>query len=397
MTPAYPVDPSQLLKILEDRFPTYLEDLRTLVGIDCGTFLRDGVNRVADLMGERFSNAGWSVEREEHAPDGGPPILGDVVVARLPGSVPADRGGRRILLIGHMDTVFPEGAAAERGFRVEGDMAYGPGVTDMKGGLLAGFYAVGALQELGHRDFASITYVCNPDEEIGSPFSTATIQRCAQEVDVCFVLEAARESGAIVSGRKGVADMQVTIRGRSAHAGVEPERGASAILEGANTIVAVHALNGRWPGVTLNVGVVNGGTRPNVVADRCDLHLDLRAPTLASYREAIAEVERVARERTVDGVEIEVDAGASFPPLEKTGAAARLVEQAKAMARDLGFELTDEFTGGASDANTVGGMGVPTLDGLGPVGGAAHSDHEWIDLSSVVPRTALLASMIAAA
>jgi glutamate carboxypeptidase len=341
-------------------------------------------------MQERFEGAGWSVERHQHADDGDRQ-LGDIVVATLEGT----GDGGRVLLIGHMDTVFPRGTAAARPFRVEEDRAYGPGVADMKNGLLAGFYAVRCLQEARLQSFESLTYVCNPDEEIGSPFSGPVIRQHAKTADVCFVLESARQSGKIVSARKGSADIRIVFTGRAAHAGVEPQRGRSATLQGAHTTVALHELNGRWPGVTVNVGVIQGGTRPNVIADRCELHVDLRAPATETYEQALAAIEAVAAIQHVPDVTVEITRGSGFPPMEKAEGTARLVEQAKAIAKQLDFDLEDTATGGASDANGVAALGIPTLDGLGPVGGGAHSPEEWLDLRSVVPRTALLATLIA--
>jgi len=394
MTPPNPEpsDTHQLRKLAESSFDAYLDDLRTMVNIDCGTFVPKGVNRVADIVQARFRDRGWSVDRVPHSPDEELSQLGDLVVATLRGPREASR---RVLLVGHMDTVFPDGTAVERPFRIEGSNAYGPGVSDMKGGLLAGFYAVCCLQDAGFEDFSSITYVCNPDEEIGSPFSGPFILARAKDADVCFVLEGARENGDIVSSRKGVKDIQILIHGRAAHAGVEPERGRSATLQAAHTTIALHELNGRWPGVTVNVGVVQGGTRPNVVAERCDLRVDVRAVTARSFDEALAEVERRARETVVPDVTVEFVAQSGFPPMEKTEATVRLVERAKVVAGELGFEVKDAATGGASDANPVAGMGIPTLDGLGPIGGADHAPGEWLDLESVVPRVAMLAGLIA--
>jgi glutamate carboxypeptidase len=291
--------------------------------------------------------------------------------------------------------VFPAGTAAERPYREEGARALGPGVSDMKGGLLAGFYAVRAMQDAGFDDFGSITYVCNPDEEIGSPFSGAVILAAAKDVDVCFVLEGARENGDIVSARKGVRDLRVVYHGRAAHAGVEPERGRSASLQAAHATVALHELNGRWPGVTVNVGVIQGGTRPNVVTERCEIQVDVRALTAAAFEEAVAEVQRIASTIVVPDVTAEMGSRSGFPPMEKTEATAKLVEKAVGIAGELGFDLKDASTGGASDANPVAGMGIPTLDGLGPVGGDDHSPSEWLDLDSVAPRVTLLASLIA--
>lgn len=391
------LDVQQIRREAQRRYERYLEDLRTLVNLDCGTYISEGVNRVADFMQERFGSEGWSVERLPHSPTQDAPQLGDVVVAALSGARRPGEGGRRVLLVGHMDTVFPEGTAAARPFRTEGGRAYGPGVSDMKGGLLCGLYAVSCLEARGFDDFESITYVCNPDEEIGSPFSGPAILERAREADVCFVLEGARENGDIVSARKGVQDLRILFTGRAAHAGVEPERGRSATLQAARTTIALHELNGRWPGVTVNVGVIQGGTRPNVVAERCELHVDVRGPTAQSFEQALNEVERRARDLTVPDVSVEIVPQSGFPPMEKTEATARLAEQAKAIAAELGFELNDAATGGASDANPVAGIGVPVLDGLGPIGGADHSPGEWLDLESVAPRMALLAGLIASA
>jgi glutamate carboxypeptidase len=378
------------------RFDDYVAELRTLVDVDCGTYLPEGVNRVADHLASRFASMGWSVERRPHTPAEGESQLGDALIATLEGAR-GPSGGRRVMLVGHMDTVFPAGTAAERPFRVEGSKALGPGVSDMKGGLLEGLYAVICLQDVGFDDFASITYVCNPDEEIGSPFSGAIIRERAASADACFVLEAGRENGDVVSARKGVADVRIVVHGRAAHAGVEPERGRSAALQAAHTTIALHALNGRWPGVTVNVGVIQGGTRPNVITERCELHVDVRSPQAATFDEVLAEVERVARDTVVPDVTVEIARVAGFPPMEKTPGTARLADLAADLASRMGFELRDAATGGASDANPVAGMGVPVLDGLGPVGGSDHAPGEWLDLDSVVPRTALLAGLIASA
>jgi glutamate carboxypeptidase len=376
--------------VVAPRFDEFVSALARMVNVDCGSYTPEGVNEIADLCEERFRARGWTVERTPHVPADGEPGLGDLVVGRLEG-----RGGPRVLLIGHTDTVFEPGTVAERPFRVEGDRAFGPGVSDMKGGLLTGFFAVEALQDAGVDGYGRITYVCNPDEEIGSPWSREAIRAEAAEADVAFVLEGARENGDVVSSRKGVSDFRIEIVGRAAHAGVEPERGRSAVLEAAHKTVALHDLNGRWPGVTVNVGVVQGGTRTNVVAERCTLGVDVRSPREETLAEAETEVERIANATTVPDVTVRVTGGAWHRPMEKREAGARLASLAVEIARELGFELRDAATGGASDANTTSAAGVPTLDGLGPIGGDDHGPKEWIDLSSVVPRTCLLGGLIA--
>lgn len=378
-----------LARIVERRYDEFVEALREMVDVDCGSFTPEGVNRIADLCEERFRRAGWEVERRAHVPAEGERQLGDLVIGTLPGS-----GGPWALLIGHMDTVFDVGTARNRPFRIEDGRARGPGVSDMKAGLLAGFFAVEALQQAGFDGFGRVTFVCNPDEEIGSPFSGPVIRELAGGADAALVLEGARENGDIVSARKGVRDFLIEVRGRAAHAGVEPERGRSAILEAAIKTIALQKLNGRGPGVTVNVGVIGGGTRPNVVPEHCVLEVDVRSPHAGTFAEAVAEVERVARTVMVPGTTATVSSRGWHEPMEKTEATARLVEVARQVAREIGFDVRDTATGGASDANTTAAAGVPTLDGLGPVGGDDHGPAEWLDLGSVVPRVSLLAGLI---
>jgi glutamate carboxypeptidase len=379
-------DPDRLRDAVAAREPRFLDELEHLVNIDCGSYTADGVNQVADFVVDALRELGCEVRRISHEPADGGHQLGDLVIGTLAGDGPP------LLLIGHMDTVFDPGTAAERPYRSEDGRAFGPGVTDMKAGLLAGLHAMAALHEVGARP--SITFVANPDEEIGSPFSTPFIRELAPEHRAALVLECARANGDIVSSRKGIADYHITLHGRAAHAGVEPEKGRSAIVEAAHQVLALHELNGRWPTVTVNAGVIRGGTRPNVVAERCELQVDLRAATGDAFDAAAAEVERIAASPTVDGVSAAIERIAGHPPMEKSVASGRLVGLAVAIAADLGFALADAATGGASDANTCAALGVPSLDGLGPVGGDDHSVDEWLDLASVVPRTTLLATLI---
>jgi glutamate carboxypeptidase len=376
--------------------PAFLRDLARLVAVDCGSFSRDGVDEVGGFVAEFLERLGGSVDAHPDPDE----RLGSTIVGRLEG----DQSGPRILLIGHLDTVFPDGTAAERPFRVDDGVAHGPGVTDMKSGLLAGLYAIRGLRTLlgggeggGARlPFARLTFVANPDEEIGSPVSTPVIRRLASEVDVCLVLECARANGDIVSSRKGNLSLRLAVHGRAAHAGVEPEKGRSAILAAAHLIVALHALNGRWPGVTVNVGVVEGGTRPNVVAERATLEVDVRAVTRETLVAAEGAIRELAAAPAVPDVRIEVEETARHWPMERLERSGRLVDLAVEVAARLGFALHDAATGGASDANTTAGLGVPTIDGLGPIGGLDHSPEEYLEVGSIVPRTALLAGLLLA-
>ena len=369
--------------------PAYLDDLERLVNIDCGSYTPAGVNEVGRWVASFFADLGATVETRPD-PAG---RLGDTVVATFDGSA----GAPSALLIGHMDTVFDPGTAAERPFRMEDGIAHGPGVTDMKSGLLAGLYALKAIiTERGGLPFERLVFVANPDEEIGSPTSTPHIRELAASVDVALVLECARANGDIVSARKGILDLRMTVHGRAAHAGVEPEKGRSAILEAARIIEDLHALNGRWPGVTVNVGVVAGGTRPNVVAERCSLEVDVRATAREALETAEAEIRRIAEATEVADTTVEFEPMARWWPMEKLERSGRLVEHAQAVARALGFEVADASTGGASDANTTSGMGIPSLDGLGPIGGNDHAPAEYLEVDSIVPRTTLLAGLLVA-
>ncbi len=408
---------------LQPRLPDFLEDLATLVQIDSGSYTKEGVDRIGRWMSSALERIGARVDHLRNVD------LGDTVVAtfedadtdgvlatrgRSPapssdagdaaGPSPSQRG-LRLLLIGHMDTVFDAGTTLERPFRVTAGRAYGPGVADMKCGLLAGLYALSALRDVvmpeedsgdGSLPFERIVFILNPDEEIGSPVSTAVIREAALASDVVLVLESARASGDIVSSRKGIVDLRVTVRGHAAHAGVEPQKGRHAILEAAHKTIALQALNGRWPGVTCNVGVVRGGTRPNVVPDEVVLEIDLRAPSRAHLEAAEAAIASICAHSTVPDVTAELDELARHWPMEKREGTARLASHAQALAVRLGFTVTDVATGGASDANTTAGLGVPTLDGLGPIGGLGHSPDEYLEVDSIVPRVTLLAALMLA-
>jgi glutamate carboxypeptidase len=389
-----PDELAELGEVLDDELPAYLEDLATLVNVDCGSYTKAGVDRVGRWTARFLERLGATVETRPDA------TLGDTVIGTFDGR----RGGPRALLIGHLDTVFPEGTVQARPFRIEAGIARGPGVTDMKSGLLAGLYALLALRALGTDEedevadlpFERLVFVANPDEEIGSPSSSPHIRELALEADVCFVLECARANGDIVSARKGTVDLRLTVKGRAAHAGVEPEKGRSALLEAAHQTIALQALNGRWPGVTVNVGVIRGGIRPNVVPEEAVLEVDLRATTREDLQSAEAAVQGLATAPTVPDVTVGVEEMGRHWPMERLERSGRLVDHAVAIAARLDFPLADCATGGASDANTTAGLGIPTLDGLGPIGGNDHSPAEYLEVDSIVPRTTLFAALLLA-
>ena len=369
--------------------PAYLADLERLVNIDCGSYTPEGVDEVGRWTASFLGQLGAEIDARPD-PSG---QYGKTVVATFRGK--AD--GPRVLLVGHMDTVFDPGTAAARPFRIDDGIAYGPGVTDMKSGLLAGLYAIKALiAEFDGLPFERLTFIANPDEEVGSPSSRDHIKAAAADVDACLVLECARANGDIVSARKGILDTRLTVHGRAAHAGVEPEKGRSAILEAARVVRELHALNGRWPGVTVNVGKIAGGTRPNVVPERCDLEVDVRATTAEGLADVEAAIGELCATSELPDTTIDASIRTSWLPMEKLERSGRLVDHAKEIAEHLGFTVDDTATGGASDANTTSGMGVPSLDGLGPIGGNDHSPAEYLEVESIVPRTTLLAGLLLA-
>lgn len=374
-----------ILPYLQERLPEFLEDLRVLVNLDCGTSNKGGVDAAGRIFRERLELAGAVVVEFPLE------TFGNCLMATWRGD-----GQARILLSGHLDTVYPDGTAAARPIRTEGNRMLGPGVSDMKAGLLAGLYAIRALQESGFRDFAEIHFFANTDEEVDSPASRRIYQPLADKMDVALVLEAARANGDIVSARKGCSSYRLTVHGRQAHAGVEPEKGANAVLELARCIQEISALHQSSSGTTVNVGVIGGGTRPNVVPDLAWAEVDARFLSATDGRSLDQAIREIIARPKVAGTHAELDGGIQKGPMEKSPATAYLVDLALGVAAQLGFSFKDVQSGGTSDGNFIGELGVPALDGLGPVGGLDHSPNEFLEPDSIVPRTAMLAGLVEA-
>jgi glutamate carboxypeptidase len=375
---------SNYLHAAEAAVPAFLDELRGWVNIDSGTFDKSGVDAVGVLVHRRLERAGFAVTVQPQ------PEYGDCLVARRTGT-----GQRRLLLIGHMDTVYPAGAVAERPFTVVDDRVYGPGIFDMKSGILAGITAVELVGPEVLDRFASVTLLCNSDEEVGSPASTPLVMAEAAQADVVLVLEPSRHLGNVTVARKGIATYTLTVSGLSAHAGVAPDAGRNAILELSHLVVALQALHGSIPTVSVNVGAVTGGGRRNVVPAHAEALFEMRAANGAAFdagQAAIAAL--VAGPRTVPDTVATLVAGPTHLPLELTDGARNLVAVAEAASVGLGITITPISIGGASDGNTTGGMGIPTLDGLGLVGRHSHHPEEHISVRAIPPRLALLAGII---
>ncbi len=363
----------------------FLEELRDLCAIDSDSYNKPGLDRMANVLAERMRSIGMDATVVENK-GWGNDLLGAI----------RGEGEGTVLLLGHMDTVYPMGTAAMRPVRVEGNVAYGPGVSDMKGCILSALYAIEAMLVVGYRSFGEIRLLCVSDEEINRRHCIELLRRACQNCDGALVLEAARTNGNIVSARKGNAYYTLTMRGRSAHAGVEPEKGRNAVVELAHQILQFESLNGWREGITINPGVVAGGTAPNVVPDSATARFDLRFSHTADRLAVEERWREMLKEQRVVGVEATLEIEPMFKnPMVSTPESMKLVHTAQDIAKVLGFSLQHTTTGGASDGAYATSFGVPTLDGLGPIGGRDHSPDEFLMVNSVAPRTALLAGLIA--
>jgi glutamate carboxypeptidase len=355
-----------------------LDGIRRWVEIETPTEAPEQVNRLATMVADGYRDLPASIERVA-GHDG----CGDHLAVRS--SWGQDAPG--ILILSHLDTVHPMGFIERLPFKVEGDSAFGPGIYDMKGGAYLAYHAFRQLCGNSGRSPLGITQLYVSDEEIGSPTSRALIEAEGRRAKYVLVTEPARDGGKIVTGRKGVGRFEVFIKGVPAHAGSRPQDGRSATRELANVIQALEAMNDVARGVTVNVGVVKGGTRPNVIAEEAYAEVDLRIPSVADADEYVAKILNL-KSRT-EGVSVKVVGGLNRPPYEKGNAGAALYEHAKALAAEIGFELVDTFTGGGSDGNFTAPH-TATLDGLGVDGKGAHTHYEQLYISSIEPRARLL-------
>ena len=355
-----------------------LAGIRRWVEIETPTEAPAQVNRLATEVADLYRDLPASVERIP-GKDG----CGDHLVTRSSWG----QNAPGILILSHLDTVHPMGFIERLPFKVEGDSAFGPGIYDMKGGAFIAHHAFRQLCATGAGSPLGITQIYTSDEEIGSPTSRALIEAEGRKAKYVLVTEPARDGGKIVTGRKGVGRFQVAIKGMPAHAGTRPQDGRSAVRELANVIHMLEGLNDFARGITVNVGVVKGGTRPNVIAEEAHAEVDARLPTLADADEIVPKILNL-RSRT-DGVSVTVTGELNRPPYEKGNAGAALYEHAKMLATELGFDLIDTFTGGGSDGNFTAPH-TATLDGLGVDGKGAHTHYEQLYISSLEPRARLL-------
>ena len=368
---------------IHERREEMLEFLEMLVNMDSPSTDPVLTTAISRAVGMRCEESGASVK---YLPVEG---AGDHVMATW-GS---DDGEGSLLLLCHLDTVWPEGESEERPFTIKEGRAYGPGVHDMKCGTVQAICAIEEAFASGNPPGGQVVLLCNTDEEVGSKTSRPIIEEMAGQARTVMVFEpSVPPRGSIKTFRKGVGGFTVKTTGKAVHSGADHEAGISAIEEMARQILHLHSLTNYETGTTVNVGVIDGGTRSNVVAAECTANVDVRVSSMDEGRR-IEKVIKALRPH-LDGATVEVSGGVERPPMERSEEIVALFEKARALGQEMGFEITEAGTGGASDGNYTAAMGVPTLDGLGAVGAGGHSLDEWINIDKMIERTALAVRLL---
>lgn len=377
-----------VIEWLATQQPAMVALLREIVSIDSGSYNKPGIDAVGAAIGRCLEAHGISVEtlvQEKH---------GDCLRA-LVGAAATTGARETIVLMGHRDTVFPDGEVARRPFAVKDGLAFGPGVADMKAGLVMNCFVLAAFARAGTAP-TPLVGLFTGDEEIGSPEGRAVIEAEARRARAVFNSEPGRVSGNVISGRKGGVFLILRLTGKAAHSGASFRDGISAIGELAHKIVAIHALTDLSRGVTLNVGLISGGQSVNTVAPNAEAQIDFRYQAPADHDSVLARIRAIVAESAVPGTKAELVIKGEFLPLVETPSSRRLLELYVEAAAETGFATSGEFTGGCADSGFTAACGAPTLCAVGPVGGRAHTPEEFLRLDSLVPRSQALARTILA-
>ncbi len=369
---------NDILSFLHSHTNDILADVETLVRIESPSRFADGVNRIQDVSESWLKPFGTVMRHRSE--------FGDVLHAHIQG-----RSADRIVLLAHMDTVYPLGSWKDLWW-IDGENAFGPGTYDMKAGMVQALWALRALRAAGRDPGPSVDLLLTPDEEIGSDAGRPFIEGLARGAQAVLVLEAPFMNGDLKVARKGVGDYHIEVFGKAAHQGLEPERGRNAVVSAAHFITQLMTLQDSSKGTTLGPNVIHGGTVSNVVADHATLDVDLRVWTVPEAERVDAALRAIA---PLEGTRYEITGGLNRPPMERTKGVVDLYRKAKMLARDLGVHLEESSTGGGSDGNFTAPL-CPTLDGIGTVGEGAHAPHESILVDRIADRTALLAKLVAA-
>ena len=372
-----------LLSFCQRELGAMLDCLRQTVEIESPSDSKQGVDRLASFLAKEFKRCAGQVRLLKH------PTAGCAIKATF---WPGRHKQRPILLLGHLDTVWELGTLGRMPYRVRGRQAFGPGVLDMKSGIVIGLWAIRALQALKISPSGAVHFFLNSDEEVSSVAFRDEILNEARSARAVLVLEPAAAGGALKTSRKGVGEFKITVHGRSAHAGVNPAAGANAIIELTRQLLKIQSLARPRRGLTLNAGKIEGGTRSNVVPECATAWIDVRIPRLRDR----AIIEKRIRDRQAynRGTRLEIEGGINRPPMERKMTVA-LFRKAHALGRAMGMDLSEASTGGGSDGNFTAALGVPTLDGLGGVGDGAHARHEHILIPELPRRAALLGGLLA--
>ena len=362
-----------------------LERLALLVNIDSGSGQVEGVNCIMAYLQQWLEDMSFRVTRH-HSEQYGVNLVG-----RRRG-----KGKLRVLLVGHVDTVYDRGSATQQPFHIEGELATGPGVIDMKSGDVMGLYALRVLLEAGFEEYGELCVVFNNDEEVGSFDSESLLREVAQSVDIGLVLEGSRSPEIVTRARKGSDKYTLEVTGIPAHSGAEPYKGRSAVVELAHKILAIHNLNTLYPGTTFNVTKLTSSERMNIIPDFASCAISVRAFNIQGLELATQALEQLAASVNVPDTRTRLLRSRSRTPYTATPEILRLVEAARIEGEALGLNIVAEGKGGLSDANVLMEAGIPTLDSLGPVGGGMHDlNREYLQLDSLPLRGALLAGLIA--
>ncbi|MBP2632052.1 MAG: Glutamate carboxypeptidase [Firmicutes bacterium] len=359
----------------------YLADLKYLVNFDNGSYTPSGTAKVADFFSEKFKSAGWYVEEIEVSDKVGPCLK----------ITNCSDDTYDLLLLGHMDTVFPEGTATQRPYKIdESGIVTGVGVSDMKGCILLSYYALLELQAANKLNNTRICFLLNSDEEISSIYSRSLIEEVAKKCKYALVIEAARKNGDMVKLRSGVGHYKLTATGVAAHAGVNPQDGSSALNELAHWIIKLHQLSNYDIGTSVNVGIVHGGSAVNVVTDYATAEVDVRFRTLEEAARIEAAIQALTEQSfTAGGAKVTYEGGINRPVMLPSKETLALCDTISKFGKELNIDFNWVETGGGSDGNFTAALGLPTVDGMGPIGAGGHSTKEWLDTKSVEPRLKL--------
>ncbi len=372
---------NDLLSHLKQHLPQGLSFLEQMVSMESPSFDKPLVDKFVSFLGRQFNNIGGDVEFIPSEK------FGNHMLVRFQGNA---RG--RILLLGHTDTVWPTGEIEKRPFKIEGGLALGPGVFDMKAGILLMWMAVDALKKVRGSLSRPVTVLLTSDEEVGSNSSRALIEAEASQCTAVLVLEPSLPNGVLKTARKGVGRFALKAIGKAAHAGIDPLKGINAIEEISRQIIKLQKMTDVARGTTVTVGIVQGGTRSNVVPAEAAAEIDVRITSIEEADRITKAIKALTPE--LAGARLEVRGSINRPPMERTSETARLFETARKVAAQMAIDLKEGSTGGASDGNLTSAIGIPTLDGLGAVGDGAHALDEWVEIESLPERAALVAGLI---